>query len=242
MKRKNGGIGRRSDPRGGVSFGKEKRHDRRRRLGFENSRRYNAAAFYRLQKYPRKNLTVNFACDGCETAGSTAHCPKPDEKTPQTAAQICPKGTGAYIGNCDTVLLENMRFKGFSGTAVFAKDSKDVTIRKTECALSENGSACDGFSDLKTVGEKRWQTAVRHAEIRARRFSLRARRRKMRSHGKEQLRGRKRGQRRILRLPRQSVRCGKHLLQNGRRGPVRERFRRKARRVLRKKVVLKTTW
>lgn len=92
-----------------------------------------------------KNLTVNFACDGCETAGSTAHCPKPDEKTPQTAAQICPKGTGAYIGNCDTVLLENMRFKGFSGTAVFAKDSKDVTIRKTECALSENGSACDGF-------------------------------------------------------------------------------------------------
>lgn len=89
-----------------------------------------------------KNLTINFACDGCEGAKSGA-CHIENETA--TNEEGCPKGAGAYIENSENILLLNMRFKGFSGTAVFVKDTKNIKVKKTECVLSKDGNACEGI-------------------------------------------------------------------------------------------------
>lgn len=93
-----------------------------------------------------KNLTVDFACGGCVSAaeGKCAYV-KAENVEKDDCRGYCGKSAGAFADSCGGVTFENVRFKNFDGTAVYARRSKDVSLIGVECVLSLSGGACDGF-------------------------------------------------------------------------------------------------
>lgn len=52
----------------------------------------------------------------------------------------------AYIKDCENIVFENVRFRYFNGTGVYAENSRNVALKKTECILKKgDGKNCGGF-------------------------------------------------------------------------------------------------
>ncbi|MDD6994802.1 MAG: right-handed parallel beta-helix repeat-containing protein [Candidatus Borkfalkiaceae bacterium] len=77
-----------------------------------------------------KNLTADFiAEDGAENGA-------------ENGAEVY----AAYIKDSENIIFENVRFRRFRGTGVYAENCKNVALKKTECLLKEgDGKNCAGF-------------------------------------------------------------------------------------------------
>ena len=61
----------------------------------------------------------------------------------------------AYIKDCENIVFENVRFRRFCGTGVYAENCKNVAFKKTECLLKEgDGKNCGGFFRFENCNGK----------------------------------------------------------------------------------------